>query len=162
MKLLIPVDGSPFSEEALPMALPIARACQAEVHLLRVSPESSEAAEWAYGGMPPSLHEAAMAKAESELSSHLHTLAERLEGLPVTTSVIFHDSAAEEIIAYAARESVDLIVMTTHGRTGPREKIMGGVSRAVLASGVAPVLFVRPGGLPKRQAALEAAIQLPG
>ncbi len=113
MRILIPVDGSALSEESLLVALPIAGACQAEVHLLRVSPEPYESAEWAYGGMSPSLHEAAKVKRESELSSYLDTLAGRFGGLAVTSRVIFHDSAAEEIIAYAARESVDIIIMTT-------------------------------------------------
>ena len=162
MKLLITVDGSSFSEEALTVARPLAMACRAEVHLLTVGPVPREVTQWAYIGKPPREHEAALAEAEQELSSYLHSLASHLEGLPVTCKVVLHDSAAEEIIGYAARENADLIVMATHGRTGLPEAIMGSVCHKVVASGVAPVLLVRPERLPKRDETQKETLRLPG
>jgi nucleotide-binding universal stress UspA family protein len=162
MKLLITVDGSSFSEETLGVARPLAMACRADVHLLTVGPVPRQVTQWAYVGKPPREHETALAEAERELSSYLHSLASHLEGLPVTCKVILHDSAAEEIIDYAARENADLIVMATHGRTGLAEAIMGSVCHKVVASGVAPVLLVRPKRLAEKGEAREAALRLPG
>ena len=118
MKFLITVDGSSFSEKALTVARPLAMACRAEVHLLTVGPVPREVTQWAYIGKPPPEHEAALAEAERDLSSYLHSLARQLEGLPVTCKVILHDSVAEEIIGYAARENADLIVMATQAAPG--------------------------------------------
>lgn len=50
--------------------------------------------------------------------------------------------AADEIVALARQESVDLIVVGTHGRTGVRHLVMGSVARSVLKTAHRPVLIV--------------------
>lgn len=49
---------------------------------------------------------------------------------------------SKEIVALAAEESVDLIVMGTHGRTGVRHLVMGSIARSVLKTARRPVLIV--------------------
>jgi nucleotide-binding universal stress UspA family protein len=49
---------------------------------------------------------------------------------------------SNEVVALAAKESVDLIVVGTHGRTGVKNLIMGSVARRVLATARRPILIV--------------------
>ena len=50
--------------------------------------------------------------------------------------------ASERIVALAQQESVDLIVVGTHGRTGVKHLVMGSVARSVLKTAHRPVLIV--------------------
>jgi nucleotide-binding universal stress UspA family protein len=52
--------------------------------------------------------------------------------------------AQREIVDFAREVGFDLIVMATHGRSGLSELVQGSIAEAVLKSGVAPVLLVRP------------------
>ncbi|MGB6838202.1 MAG: universal stress protein [Dehalococcoidia bacterium] len=51
---------------------------------------------------------------------------------------------AREIIDFAREGGFDLVVMATHGRSGLSELVQGSIAEAVVRSGVAPVLLVRP------------------
>jgi nucleotide-binding universal stress UspA family protein len=52
--------------------------------------------------------------------------------------------AAQEITKFAAQEGMDLIVLATHGKTGMKHALMGGVSDAVVRNSPVPVMTVRP------------------
>jgi nucleotide-binding universal stress UspA family protein len=69
-------------------------------------------------------------------------------GIRFETAVRFGD-AADEIVRYARENSIDVVVMATHGQTGLARLVFGSVASRVLASGVCPVLLVRPAGLRK-------------
>jgi nucleotide-binding universal stress UspA family protein len=60
----------------------------------------------------------------------------------VQSAVLFGD-APEGILEYAGRESIDLIIMGTHGRGGVAHAIMGSVAEKVVRSASCPVLTVR-------------------
>jgi nucleotide-binding universal stress UspA family protein len=65
-------------------------------------------------------------------------------GLGYCCEVITHDDPASAIIAEAMSVKPDLILMTTHGRTGLVHILFGDVAEEVVRSGVAPVLLVHP------------------
>ena len=65
-------------------------------------------------------------------------------GLQVREKVLQDNDAAKAIVDYACRARVDMIAMSTHGRTGLRQAIQGSIAAGVVASGAAPVLLVRP------------------
>jgi nucleotide-binding universal stress UspA family protein len=83
-----------------------------------------------------------------ELRDYLIAEAHPLErvGIRYHAAVGFGDPA-EEIIRYAEKEKVDLIVMATHGHTGLARLVFGSVAGRVVASGICPVMLVRPDGL---------------
>jgi nucleotide-binding universal stress UspA family protein len=83
-----------------------------------------------------------------ELRDYLIAEAHPLErvGIRHHAAVGFGDPA-EEIIRYAEKEKVDLIVMATHGHTGLARLVFGSVAGRVVASGICPVMLVRPDGL---------------
>jgi nucleotide-binding universal stress UspA family protein len=141
--ILVPLDGSTFAEHALPIALGLARASGARLHLvqvheLRLVPMAPEAvvpyAQW---------WDAALREQEREyLRSASNRVMER-GGIVVRAELL--DGAPEIALATYAREmEVDLIVMTTHGRGGLSRMWLGSVADAVIRRSHVPVLVLRP------------------
>jgi nucleotide-binding universal stress UspA family protein len=75
--------------------------------------------------------------------------------LPVETAVRHGDPAAQ-ILAVAGTHDVDLVVMTTHGRSGLSRTVLGSVAQRVLAHCPVPVVLYRPGG--KRVTAISTVL----
>lgn len=162
-RVLVTLDGSSFSEAVLPEAARLLRGTDAEVHLLMVAEEPRATAVRPEGeplmvGVPapggvvqmkpaPTVETMAQAvgRVTDELREFLIAEAVPLErvGIRHRTAVRFGDPA-EEILQYARKENVDLIMMATHGHTGLARLVFGSVASQVVASGVCPVLLVRP------------------
>jgi nucleotide-binding universal stress UspA family protein len=82
--------------------------------------------------------------AEEDAKAYLSTTAGRLggQGVEVTTATAI-GSVANCIVEYAAVNSIDLIAMCTHGRTGLARWALGSVADRVLRAGGKPILLVR-------------------
>lgn len=143
-KILVPLDGSKLAEQALPTALKLATAVGGELILMRV-PQYHEVMTMASvgGEMPPvALSGDDSAEAEAYLNelilfhqkNNVHFITRLGEGDP-----------ASAIIDTAAAEQVDLIVMSTHGRTGLARWALGSVAEKVLRAAAVPVLILRDG-----------------
>ena len=76
-----------------------------------------------------------LARVQSRLSS---------EGIKVQTETIDYGEPSHSITDYAQKNSVDLIVMATHGYTGMKKMMLGSVALKVLHESNVPVLLVRP------------------
>ncbi len=142
-RILVPLDGSPLSERALPMALTLGRTFDSELILLRalqiptslLAPSDAEPGYWAGEA------EAQMRRdAEAYLQSKQEEL--RQQGYSVRT-IFSRDPAADEIIRVATKEQVDLIVMSTHGRGGVARWAFGSVADRVARYSPCPILLVR-------------------
>jgi nucleotide-binding universal stress UspA family protein len=131
--LLLTLDGSPLAEQALAPALAVARCFGTAVTLLRVVPElgASEfrGLEKLEAGMAPRFVE----EAREAAADYLALIADRCgnEGLELKT-VVRSGPAADTILEYAEQNAVDLVAMTTHGRTGLRRWLYGSVTQKVL------------------------------
>ncbi len=141
--IVMPLDGSPFAETAIPLALELARLLQAAVCLTRMVPLPRVA---------PSLEPEVVDEYSPEFRGELERDAReylgavsarvRATGIEVETDVRFADPAGG-ILASAHEREAGLIVMATHGRTGLASTLLGTVSLEVLHRGDLPVLFVR-------------------
>jgi nucleotide-binding universal stress UspA family protein len=138
-RILVPLDGSELSEHAVPVAARLARALGARVILLRVVPPPRVSVPETAGDLPP-LVDLEERQADEYLRAHEPAFA----GIPVERVVLVGPHAAEEIIAWMRAHPVDYVVMATHGHGGLRHLITGSVTEAVLRSGLAPVIAVRP------------------
>src|SRR5438045_2832919 len=107
-RILVPLDGSPLAERALPYAEALARSTLARLVLGQVARERGAA------GRPATLSPAA-ATGDAERYLGATAAALRARGIAAETAVR-HEEAAEAIIEEADRRRVDLIIMTTHGR----------------------------------------------
>ena len=147
-RLLVPLDGSALSERALEYAADLAGR-RPIVVLRAVSPDDVEA------DIPNTLlveHEE-YRRAEQSARDYVAGIAKRLEaqGHPaeVTTA---RGRPAQEIAIAAHAADVDLIVMTTHGRTGAERLRLGSVADEVVRHGEMPVLLVSGRALAARSA----------
>jgi nucleotide-binding universal stress UspA family protein len=144
-RILLPLDGSPTAERALPAAANLARAIGAEILLARVVPSSPASVTHEairFGDTHPVRPSDAY---EHEAERYLQEIARIVEanGLRVSTAVA-DDHAPDGIIAIAEKGGAAIVVMATHGRTGVGRFILGSVAHDVLRRGTRPVLLLRP------------------
>jgi nucleotide-binding universal stress UspA family protein len=130
-RILVPLDGSALSRQALPLARTLALRAPAELVLLRaVAAPAGEAV------LPAACQEARRQLAV--LTAQLGK--QQLPVVPVVTS----GDPAEAIVAEAERRHVDLIVMATHGYGGVKRWVLGSVADTVLHTTMTPLLLVHP------------------
>lgn len=150
-KILVPLDGSEFAEQALPHAEQIAQATHGEIHLLSVAPLLEDQALAAVDLYPIYVYrsylvdqEHEIQRVQEELQAYLDTVAQRMKakGFTVVVSVRF-GQPADEIIAYTEKAGCDLITMSTHGRSGMGRWVYGSIADKVLRGSKVPVLLVR-------------------
>lgn len=140
-KILVPLDGSALAERAVDHAIEIARGTGAELVLLEVI-------QAPLAGVPE-VGSAEEAKSLSEIAGHaknyLNIVASRAanEGIKVRY-VVVDGQADAAILGFAHKENVDIIVMSTHGRTGLSRAIMGSVAEKVMLTTKRPVMLVKP------------------
>lgn len=146
-KVLVPMDGSKLAECVVEHVKSIASGCQVPtVVLLRVVEPISPA-----GHLPRDMAESAYRdakeSAEVQAKDYLNELAERLKaaGIAVETDVA-DGLPADEILGYAEENGVDLVVMSTHGKTGISRWWSGSVAEKVVSQSLIPVLIVTPPG----------------
>ena len=144
-EILLPLDGSPAAEAALPAATVLAQAFHVPVTLIRTLPMP-----WfivgadPYGGvdvLPPEV----LGQLEDEAKRYLEQVAAQLRTSGVATKVAFASfrQPAQEITDLAEATSGALVVMTTHGRSGLSRTVLGSVTDRVIRSSAAPVLMAR-------------------
>ncbi len=173
-RVLIPVDGSPFSQQIVPHVRRLLHPEEYEIVVLRVGKKPAKVS--LETNAPPPLAPTSVPVADPELFE------EQMEPETTTASVErqvyqsqvedsyrnelkdeaqeagllleeagFEVSAmgrigkpAEEIIRFVEQEDVDLVAMSTHGRSGLSELLFGSVAEAVVAGVSVPVLLVHP------------------
>jgi nucleotide-binding universal stress UspA family protein len=138
-RILVALDGSPFSGEALAPAIDLARATGAAISLLEVVTRHS--------GLVRLFHPAERSAEAAEKG--LRGVAERIppELGQVDVRVVEHGSAAGGILMEARQGDVDLVVMATHGRGGLRRLLLGSVAESVVHAAPLPVMVFRPIGV---------------
>lgn len=143
-KILLPTDFSGCANFALPYAASIARASGATIICVHVVEPVVPAV--GYTGLAEPMPIADISdQLEDSAERQLPKLAECEEcsGLKVE-EVIAHGDAAAEIVRVAAEQEADLIVISSHGRTGLGRMIFGSTAEAVVRHANCPVLVVKP------------------
>jgi nucleotide-binding universal stress UspA family protein len=149
-KILIPLDGSSQAENALRPGLWLAQQSGAEVILLRapVYKEAPSKAAAVFDFLRPELtREETRLQAERYLKSVRQM---QMGGDTPLRLLVQGADAAAAIVDVAAAEGVDLIVMSTHGRTGLRRWLLGSVTEKVVRAADRPLLVVRSAAIPTK------------
>ena len=149
-KVLVPLDGSKLAECVLPHVESLTQCSpEAEVMLVSVTERTTGYAMVDDSSQPSGgrLIPEAVGKHEKETRKYLDGVAKALDGkgVKVLTEVLLGDPA-EEITLFATNEGCDLIVMASHGRSGPSRWTHGSVAEKVFRSNCAPVLIVTAPG----------------
>ena len=135
--ILVPLDGSGLAEQALPLAVNLAKASSARLVLERVFLEKPTTPALALGD---DIYEC-----WSDTEAYLAGVARKLaaQGLSVETNVRY-GTAVEGILAEIDASHAELVVMCTHGRTGPAQALIGSVAAELLSRSPVPVLLIGP------------------
>jgi nucleotide-binding universal stress UspA family protein len=140
--LMVPLDGSPFGEHALPLALAIARRAKARIRLVHVVMPLVEPFAEGIFLAPVDV----MAYEVRQKTAYLEGVAERLRAqatVEVTTSVL-EGEVASTLQADAEKGPADLVVMATHGRGAMGRFWLGSVADELVRHLSLPLLLVRP------------------
>lgn len=148
-RILVPLDGSEAAEAALPVALEVATKSGGQLVVLRAAEVRLEPA--------PAPVDTALVRVR-EAEAYLKHIRDRIEstGQPVST-FLWQGSPAAAIVKAVQHYQIDIIVMTTHGRSGREQEMFGSVAEAVLGGAKVPVVVVRPTGVVVRTPPGEAA-----
>jgi len=142
MKILVPVDGSQNSMEAVKVALQYAKTAKADVYLMTVTPFISGLDLEISAGAMDSLNESMKSRGEEVLSKAQGILT--AEGISVKTILSSSISAADDIVGFAEKEKVDLIVIGSRGLGGKATRfIMGSVASRVVSHAPCNVYVVK-------------------
>ncbi len=141
-RILVPLDFSPASRNALRFAREWAARFGSEICLLHVVEATYPIAE--FGAVPYSPSLPASEEAHSQALTGLHNLAAHEIGGITEVPVFIRDGVPYDQIVNAARElGADLIIISTHGRTGLSHALMGSTAERVVRHATCPVLTLR-------------------
>ncbi|MDD5095280.1 MAG: universal stress protein [Dehalococcoidia bacterium] len=135
-KIMVPLDGSVLAETSIPYAIEVARSLQSNVILAQVEESGQESYRHMYEiYMKAKVHDTAQAL--------LTSAGESEADIPRVESVTLCGDAATTIADYAGIEKIDLIAISTHGRSGIGRWALGSVSDHVVRIAGCPVLLIR-------------------
>ncbi len=147
-KILVPLDGSRFGTKALPYAIEIAKRFDSELvliqvvfptipgHVMSLNIEATEIAKKAAQIQDKKL----VKNAKRYLVSKVRNI--KSQGIEASYNVIIGDPTIS-IMSFIKKEHIDLVVMTTHGKSGFKRAVMGSVADAVVRESQKPVLVIR-------------------
>jgi nucleotide-binding universal stress UspA family protein len=144
-RILLPLDGSELGEASLPYVEELAIVIKAEVILLQVvTPHYDIALAEGYTSHLGRIAEEYLTHASAAAKDYLNTVKERLAKMGITArSEVEVGSPAERIVGYAKESNIDLIAMSTHGRSGIGRWLLGSVADKVIHAADRPILLVR-------------------
>jgi nucleotide-binding universal stress UspA family protein len=146
-RMLIPLDGSDLSKLVLPIGEELATKLKVPITLFqmaRVIYPYYAGVDPIMGGMPAIEYSKFSRDEERQVRAEIVALEKELrkKGLRITHRVISGFDAANEIIEVGKNVYADLVVMSTHGRSGLRRWVSGSVAEKVLRHGETPLLLV--------------------
>ena len=141
-RIVVPLDGSPLAEQALPVASALADDLGVPVHLVRaldaemlretVRAEASAAAAYAES----------IEAVRKVVATYLDDRAKELRGRDIFVTTEVRDGAPVDELLEMTKPG-DVIVMTTRGRSGVRRWLLGSVAERLVRDAAVPVLLVR-------------------
>ena len=143
-RILVPLDGSPRAERAIPLAARLARVSGGSITFLRVVTTAINGAWLAMES--PRLMQEAFEVDSAKATDYLTAIAQspNLTRVKITLEVL-SGIPAQAILSVAEANEVDLIVMCSHGDTGLKRWVLGSVAQKVARYSPVPVLVLREG-----------------
>ena len=140
-KILVPFDGSGYSEKAYEKALEIAEKFESELVVMTViQSKISDSA-----GISLTRMQEIQDEEEGAATAMLKKLENKAMSKNVSFSIkiIHNPSSSQAIVDYANNQNVDLVVMGSHGRTGFRKIVLGSVANGVVGRAKCSVLITK-------------------
>lgn len=140
-RITVAVDGSPFAEHALSVAVDLARKYSSELTVLAVAPLVPIYVATAEPYVPTELIESE-GKYYRQVADTAVARAQK-EGLSKVTGVCLEGVIVDEILGFLERHPADLLIMGSRGLSTAKRLLLGSVSEGVLHHVGCPVLIVR-------------------
>jgi nucleotide-binding universal stress UspA family protein len=142
-RVLVPLDGSPLAREAIPFAAYISRRMGGQLHLLRVHPGWNT--QFVGNASALRIGDARRKEEHAQAAQELAEVAQELQNEEIpTTSSIRVGEAGPEILEALEEQQIDLLVMSTHGRSGVQRALFGSVAEYVIHAAHIPILLIPP------------------
>ncbi len=140
--ILVPIDFSIHSKNALKYAVPLAEKFGASLHLVYVVEPTIYPADLGFGQVVlPGVEEELREKGEGELEALMRReIGKRLKA----STVVRTGNPHQEILREAEERGVDLIVVATHGHSGVEHMLFGSTADRIVRRSKVPVLTIRP------------------
>ena len=140
--ILVPLDGSPFAEQAVPLAAGLAQRMGSKLRLALVHQSPAVA----HHGAAAATHTSVELATRKSEHAYLHGFADRLRmgGAEVASAVTLSGPTGPSLLTYVKELGIDLVVMATHGRGGLQRAWLGSVADHMIRGLEVPVLLVRP------------------
>jgi nucleotide-binding universal stress UspA family protein len=146
-KILVALDGSLLAEKGLESAVATVKQNPgSKLVLLTIIQALALGEGRTYGGMTTKQLQSQINQASEEASrKYMDKLVSKLkrQGIDMQVEIGWGD-AAEGIVNYAEKNQIDLVVITTHGRSGLGKFFLGSVASKVISTSPVPVLVIPP------------------
>ena len=135
--ILVPVDYSHSGDAAIAYAVSLGKEYEAEIHFVHVC--EPPYVDGGFAGTPGAdqVPPAEIREAETQLESIMPS------GDVRCRRKVLIGTPADELVGYAKDNSIDLVVMGTHGRSGLGRLLMGSVAEGVVRRSPCPVLTIK-------------------
>ena len=146
-RILIGLDGTPYSERSLPYALAIAARAHASIVLAHVrEPEPGLAHSTLSKALGSTSHEPSAEHAPN-MAAYLDTLTRRVSAVAPHVEIVMlsAEGAADGLAAAVEQTHSDLVVLATHARQGLERRILGSVGDQLIQRTRVPLLLIPPG-----------------
>ena len=140
-KILVPFDGSGYSQSAFDKALEIAAKFESKLIVMTVIQSKIHDSS----GMSLERLQEIQDEEENIATTMLKELEEQAKSknVPLTLEIVHNPSSSDGIVSFADNNNIDLIVMGSHGRTGLRRIVLGSVANGVVGRAKCPVLITK-------------------
>jgi nucleotide-binding universal stress UspA family protein len=141
-RILFPIDFTENSSKFLPYVLTVSEKCDGMICLLHVVEDFSKWDGFYIPHIPlERYHEEALKGAEKTMNK---VCEEQLQSCPNFQRKILFGDPAQEILKAIEEESIDLVIMGTHGRKGLEHVVFGSVAETVVKKSPVPVMTINP------------------
>jgi nucleotide-binding universal stress UspA family protein len=141
-RILVPIDFSVHSKNALKYAVPMAEQFGAALHLVYVVEPTIYPADLGFGQVVlPGVEEELREKGTIELAGLIE---KEISGRVKASAEVRTGKPYREILREAEEKDIDLIIVATHGHTGVEHMLFGSTAARVVRLSKCPVLTIRP------------------
>jgi nucleotide-binding universal stress UspA family protein len=142
-RIVLLTDGSSLSLQAIPMAAMLAKTLNLPVHVLRALDPATvvSRAPVPLAPLPHSLYEDILSQIKTDAENGVKAVVEHVAALGITASGDVLEGPPSPTLLGALLPT-DIVVLTSHGRTGLRRWLLGSIAEKVIRNGVAPVVLV--------------------
>ena len=142
-RILVPIDFSEHSKNALKYAIPFAEKFKASIDLIYVVEPTIYPADFSFGQIGfPNVEEELRTRGIVELEN---LITKEIAGRVVSRKTVRTGKPFYEINQYALEENISLIIIATHGHTEMEQILFGSTAEKVVRKAPCPVLVVRSG-----------------